>query len=116
MTALLLDENLSEALLPALAQAFPGSVHVRRVFGEGASDESIWAHARDHHLVLVTRDEDFERLSVMRGAPPKVILLWLHNAKNAAVVATLLGARERIRSFVVNEGAALLLVGASHCD
>jgi predicted nuclease of predicted toxin-antitoxin system len=69
---LLFDENLSEALLPALADLYPGSLHVRSVGRGGASDGEIWTLAAGEDCILVTRDEDFLQLSVLRGAPPKV--------------------------------------------
>ena len=39
---LLLDENLSEALLPRLPAQFVGSSHVRHLLGEGTIDRVIW--------------------------------------------------------------------------
>lgn len=109
--ALLLDENLSEAILGRLARTFPGSVHVRPELGTGVSDLDVWNFARERGLVLVTRDEDFERLSALRGAPPKVVWLSLHNAGNAEVLAVLEGAGESIARFVADDAAALLVLG-----
>src|SRR2546422_6085470 len=37
------------------------------------------AHARDHGLVIVTKDENFHRLSVLLGPPPKVMWVRLGN-------------------------------------
>ncbi len=76
--SLLLDENLSESILRALLTEFPASQHVRLALREGATDEEVWAHARSNQLVLVMRDGDFQRLSVLRGAPPKVVWLQGH--------------------------------------
>jgi hypothetical protein len=45
--------------------------------------------ARTGEFVLVTRDEDFVTLSVLRGAPPKVIWLNVGNARNAAIESLL---------------------------
>jgi predicted nuclease of predicted toxin-antitoxin system len=67
---LLLDENLSERLLPLLAERFPGSRHVRQLGLGGASDLAIWDRARQEGYGLVTKDEDFLSLSVARGVPP----------------------------------------------
>ena len=66
---LLFDEQLSEALVSALADVFPGSLHVRALGKGGASDRDVWDLARTHGCLLVTRDEDFHRLSVLHGAP-----------------------------------------------
>jgi predicted nuclease of predicted toxin-antitoxin system len=72
---LLLDENLSERLLPLLIERFTGSSHVRLVGLGGASDSAIWEWAREQAQLLVTKDEDFLDLSVARGFPPKVVCL-----------------------------------------
>lgn len=39
MTALWLDENLSEAILGRIVATFPGSLHVRRCIANGATDD-----------------------------------------------------------------------------
>jgi predicted nuclease of predicted toxin-antitoxin system len=100
---LLLDENLSEAILRSISTTYPGSAHVRLALRPGASDEEVWAFARDHGFELVTRDEDFERLSAMRDAPPKVVWLALHNAINAEVASALRQAESSIDRFVNDE-------------
>jgi hypothetical protein len=69
---LLFDEQLSEELVSLLAFLFPDSLHVRLLEAGGVADPVIWQLARDHGCLLVTKDEDFHRLSVLRGAPPKV--------------------------------------------
>jgi len=86
---LLLDENLSEALLAGLQDLYPGSEHVR-VLGEGgASDRRVWALAREREATLVTRDQDFVGLSLMLGAPPKLVWLNIANQSNAEILAFL---------------------------
>lgn len=105
---LLLDENLSESLLRRLADAFPESAHVRAALGDGAADERVWQFARDRGYILVTLDEDFERLSIARGAPPKVVWLGLHNAGNAEIAALLQNRAESIARFVADPDAAFL--------
>lgn len=70
---LLFDEQLSEELCPLLADVFPGSQHVRTLGAGGAPDSLIWQLAREQDALRVTKDEDFHRLSLMHGAPPRVI-------------------------------------------
>jgi len=84
--SLLLDENLSQATLSRLLPSFPDSYHVRQALGAGTTDRDIWEHAKTNNLVLVTREEDFQRLSVLHGAPPKVVWLVRHNLGNAQVI------------------------------
>ena len=107
---LLLDENLSERLLPLLAERFPGSRHVRLLGLGGARDTEIWERARQEGDLLVTKDEDFLSLSVARGFPPKVICLAIGNASNAATAALLLHQAEPIEHFWHHPEAGFLLI------
>jgi predicted nuclease of predicted toxin-antitoxin system len=107
---LLLDENLSERLLPLLLDRFPDSSHVRLLSLGGADDPVIWEQARSDGALLVTKDEDFLRLSVTRGFPPKVICLAIGNAGNAATAALLLAHVEAIEAFSTHPEAGFLLL------
>ncbi len=107
---LLLDENLSERLLPLLLERFPGSTHVRLIGFGGASDARIWDWARDQGMVLVTKDEDVLALSVARGFPPKVVCVAIGNASNASTAALLLQRAEEIEQFSSHPEAGFLLL------
>ena len=105
---LLLDENLSEALLPRLPAAFAGSSHVRMLLGDGAPDRGIWDAARSRGFTIVTLDSDFEALSVLRGAPPKVIWLAIHNPSNARIARLVEARAKMILRFGADPDVALL--------
>jgi predicted nuclease of predicted toxin-antitoxin system len=107
------DENLSERLLPRLADLFSGSTHVRSLGQAGASDQSVWDMARTGEFILVTRDEDFVTLSVSRGAPPKVIWLNVGNARNAAIESLLRARAIDIERFATHEEYSFLVIGAA---
>ena len=107
---LLLDKNLSERLLPLLCDRFPDSSHVRLIGLGGADDLVIWEWARSEGALLVTKDEDFLRLSVSRGFPPKVICLAIGNAGNAATAALLLDHSKAIEAFSTHPEAGFLLL------
>jgi predicted nuclease of predicted toxin-antitoxin system len=72
---LLFDQNLSPKLVTRLANLFPDSSHVHSVGLDCADDDTVWKHARLNGFAFVTKDEDYNNLSVLRGSPPKVI--WL---------------------------------------
>ena len=72
---LLLDENLSRRLIPFLQHAYPGSGQVVLMGLESASDKEVWQKAKDDGFIIVTRDADFQELSLVWGQPPKVIRL-----------------------------------------
>jgi predicted nuclease of predicted toxin-antitoxin system len=73
---LLFDENLSFRLVEAIAQLFPGSIHITRTsLARGASDRAIWEYAGQNDFAIVTADSDFVTLANTLGHPPKVIHL-----------------------------------------
>ncbi len=73
---LLFDENLSFRLVEAIAQFFPGSIHITRTsLARGASDRAIWECAGQNDFAIVTADSDFVTLANTLGHPPKVIHL-----------------------------------------
>jgi len=108
---LLFDEQLSETLPVLLADVFPGSLHVRALVGVGVSDERVWELAVEHHCLLVTKDEDFHRLSVLRGAPPKVVWLRLGNCTTEAAAALLRRHQSALQAFADQEEATFLALG-----
>src|SRR5437016_12629555 len=71
MPRLFFDEPLSEKLCEAVADIFPGSLHIRLLGQGGAADAIVWDLARQHGCLVVSKDEDFHRLALLRGAPPK---------------------------------------------
>ena len=108
---LLFDENLAGRLVHELADVFPESEHVERVLGQGAADEAIWAHARQAGFLIVTKDEDFQRLSVWRGAPPKVVWIRLGNCSTSQVADLLRRNEKLIGTFLEHEEATFLALG-----
>ena len=65
---LLFDEQLSEVLVRKLVDVFPHALHVRLLNRGGAPDPDVWELAREHGGILVTKDGDFHRLSLLHGA------------------------------------------------
>jgi predicted nuclease of predicted toxin-antitoxin system len=110
MQPLLLDENLSERLLPFLLDNFPGSQHIRQQGLGGAPDREIWDYALENDFMLVTKDEDFIRLSISLGHPPKVVCMAIGNANNETTAAVLLQSIEVISQLAVNPEAGFLVL------
>ena len=108
---LLFDEQLSEELVTALHDLFPDSLHVRLLGKGGAADSIIWQLAREYGCVLVTKDEDFHRLSVLRGAPPKVVWLRTGNCATADIVRLLRDRADELRKFEVQAEVTFLELG-----
>ena len=87
---------------------YPGSVHAGNTGLAPASDRAIWVHAREHDFVIVSKDEDFHRLSVLHGPPPKVIWIRSGNCSTDDVLRLLRARREEIEAFVAHGEAGFL--------
>jgi predicted nuclease of predicted toxin-antitoxin system len=86
-------------------------MHVGDVGLLGASDMAIWHHAREADLVVVSKDEDFQRLSILCGPPPKVIWLRVGNASTLDIIRLLRENRDVVAAFVRHDDAGFLALG-----
>ena len=109
---LLLDENLSRRLVPFLQHDYPGSSQVVLLGLESATDSDIWQAAKEQDFVIVTRDADFEELSLVWGQPPKVIWLKTKNQSRAATLKILLDNRAAIEEALLQKGQACVEITA----
>ncbi len=103
---LLLDENLSRRLVPFLQHDYPGSSQVVLLGLESASDTVVWETAKASNYVIVTRDADFEELSLVWGQPPKVVWLKTQNLSRANTLRLLLNYRDVIEDALLARGQA----------
>ena len=104
----LLAENLSPRLTALLSEPFPGSKHVCDLQLKGKSDRQIWDFASDNGYTIVSKDDDFRGLSLLFGAPPKVIWLVVGNTSTAEILRILLAHTTAIEDFI-NEPLTSLL-------
>ena len=105
---LLFDQNLSPRLPARLADVFPGSGHVDALGLGSAADEAVWEYARSGGLAVVTKDEDFSLLSVLRGSPPKVVWMITGNCTTARVEGLLRARATDILAFEADPDAGVL--------
>ena len=103
---LLLDENLSRRLLPFLQHDYPGSNQVVLLGMESASDREVWQKAKDDDYVILTRDADFQELSLVWGQPPKVIRLKTLNQSRSATLKILIENKPVIMDSLVTKDMA----------
>jgi predicted nuclease of predicted toxin-antitoxin system len=108
---LLFDENLAPRLVTALADLYPGSAHVCGVGLAGTADLAVWEHAGAGGFLLVSKDEDFHRLSVLRGFPPKVVWIRLGNCSTSEIEQLLRKRFEQVVAFAAHEEAAFIALG-----
>lgn len=108
---LLFDQNLSPKLVANLADLFPESSHVQVEGLDRATDADVWGYARLNGFVIVSKDEDFSDLSVMRGSPPKVVWLQIGNCTTGQVEALFRSHFGDIETFVEDSSAGVLVLG-----
>ncbi|MDZ7957287.1 MAG: DUF5615 family PIN-like protein [Aulosira sp. DedQUE10] len=82
---LLFDHNLSPRLVDILAGIYPKSQHIFVLGLAQADDRSVWDYAQQGGFAVVTRDADFNELSVLRGFPPKVIWIRRGNCSTSQI-------------------------------
>jgi predicted nuclease of predicted toxin-antitoxin system len=102
------NENLSPRLVGELSSLWPGSTHIEQLGMRGANDAAIWAHARDGNFIIVSKDDDFRSLALVRGPPPKVIWLQIGNSSTAAVATLLRASALLLKTFSLDPVEALL--------
>lgn len=96
---LLFDQNLAPSLVRRLADAYPGSAHTQPLGLGEADDRTIWDYARDHGFAIVSKDSDFQQLSVREGPPPKVVWVRLGNCTVDEVAELLRSRRQDLERF-----------------
>lgn len=107
---LLFDANLSPRLVSLLSDLYPNSTHVSAHGGIATDDEEIWQIAKRDFYSIATKDTDFLELSLLRGAPPKVVLLRVGNVTTARVEQLLRQHADRVRQFIAAPDEAVLIV------
>lgn len=107
---LLFDQNLSPKLVARLIDYFPGSAHVQMEGLDRASDAEVWEHARVNGFAIVTKDDDFNELSVVRGSPPKVVWLRTGNCSTTRVESILREHAADLASFAENQEVDTLVL------
>ena len=96
---LLFDQNLPPHLVTRLQDLFPGSAHVFALGLSRADDRTIWSLAKSEDLTIVSKDSDFASMSLLEGAPPKVIWIARGNCSAAEVEQLIRDAAEQVRDF-----------------
>ena len=108
---LLFDQNLSPKLGTRLADLFLGSAHVLSFNLDCSSDDDVWAHALQYDFAVVTKDEDYEAISLLRGCPPKVIWLTVGNCTTREVEVLFRARFDEIQAFGNDPNTGVLVLG-----
>jgi predicted nuclease of predicted toxin-antitoxin system len=103
---LLLDQNISHKVVTQLRQHFQ-YIHSIREFGlTDAMDFKIWEYARLNDFTVVTFDEDFYKIQLIMGFPPKIIWFKTGNISKQQFTDFMIAQKEMILTFLNDENYA----------
>jgi predicted nuclease of predicted toxin-antitoxin system len=105
---LLFDHNLSPRLVRNFADLYPNSQHVFLIEMDRDDDLKIWDYASQNDYTIVTRDSDYNDLSLMHGFPPKVIWIRRGNCSTSEIENLLRSATSDIQDFFQNPALGVL--------
>lgn len=105
---LLLDENILFRVLKSVAPIFPGSIHISSEGAKVKEDQEIFEYARVNGFAILTFDEDFYDIQLLKGYPPKIIWLRLGNSNNLRVTSKLIESQSAILSFLSDSESGIL--------
>ncbi len=107
---LLLDENLSERIIPQITDLYPKSAHVKALALIQSEDVLIWEYAKANDFVIASKDSDFHQRSLLYGHPPKFIYLCVGNCPTSKVVQILRDNYATISQFEKAEQESILVL------
>ena len=80
---LLLDENLSDRIIPHIIDLYPNAEHVKTLALTNTDDTIIWEYAKVNDYTIISKDADFHQRSLLYGHPPKFIYLRVGNCSTS---------------------------------
>ncbi|MFT4927672.1 MAG: putative nuclease of putative toxin-antitoxin system [Phenylobacterium sp.] len=104
---LLLDNNLSHRLVARIIDLYPESSHVMTVGLDEAEDEEIWDYAKKNGFTIVTKDADYDDLSLVKGTPPKVIWLKVGNCRIATIESMIRNNATTLNNFIESDAGIM---------
>ena len=107
---LLLDENISDRIVPAISDLFPDSTHVKTTGLMRADDGVIADWAMQGRFTIVSKDTDFYQRAVALGSPPKFIWLRVGNCPTAAIIDLLRKQSAIIGEFIGSATESVLVL------
>lgn len=107
---LLLDENLSGRIIPQILDLYPDAAHVKAHGLTQSSDTIIWAFARHHGYMIVSKDADFHQRSLVLGHPPKLLFLRVGNCPTLRITQLLRSHCQTILAFEADPLTAILVL------
>ena len=107
---LLLDENLSDRIVPKILDLFPGSSHIKSHSLLRTDDALIWLFAKEQGYTIVSKDADFHQRSLVFGHPPKLIFLRVGNCSTDQIIGLLRSNQVLLSAFETDTNSSILVL------
>jgi predicted nuclease of predicted toxin-antitoxin system len=106
---LLIDANISWRILKILNSYFPTIIHAKNIdVLQPAKDIEIWNYCKKNNYTILTHDEDFQKILLTKGSPPKVIILKTFNKNTLELANLIINQKEAIEGFIINDEQSIL--------
>jgi predicted nuclease of predicted toxin-antitoxin system len=99
----LLDQNISFRVVQKLKEHFPEVQSVKDNNLINASDLQIWEFAQSKGYTIITFDEDFYNIQLLKGFPPKIIWFKIGNLTKQQFVDFLIAQKQMVNAFIQDE-------------
>ena len=70
-----------------------------------------WQYAKQNGFTIVSKDSDFEEMSILRGSPPKIVWLRIANCTATEIENLLRTALPIIKRFIEEDEESCLVLG-----
>ncbi len=106
---LLFDANISWRIVKLLESDFSNCFHCNDIpVIQPAKDIDIWNFAKENSYTIVTHDDDFEKLILIKSAPPKVIILKTFNLNTKQIAEKIIDKKKTIDLFTSDDELMIL--------
>lgn len=107
---LLFDENISFRIVKKIIAFFPESKQVSDIDLVEKSDFIIWDYAKTNNFTIITHDKDYIDIVILKGHPPKIILLKTGNTSTQIIAQILIYKESLIREFISDKNESYLVI------
>lgn len=106
---ILVDQNISFRIIRRIAGHFPEAAHVKSLDLIDADDPEIFRFARQQGFdAVLTQDDDFLKILLQQGPPPKIIWLRTGNCSTEHLASVVLSNSAVIQNFLAQDGVDCL--------
>ncbi len=106
---LLFDANISWRIIKILNSYFPNIKHAKDIeIVQPAKDIDIWSFCKHNNYTIITHDDDFEKIVLTKGSPPKAIILKTFNKNTLELSNLIINKKQEIEDFILNKEQSIL--------